>query len=461
VGEIEVAEANRIAFTQAAVERLAAPADGRQTYWDRHLPGFGLRVSPPRPGSKDGRKTWIAMGRVAGKPVMVTLGTLGQVPKVDAARDLAREALRKMAGGTRPLEERKAEHAAREATIKAEAVKIREDEEGRFDRVAERFLRERAREEGWSPRYAYEVERIFRVDLLPAWGERSAKAITTQDILSLLHEKAGTRRRGRKGKSEGAAVQANRVLTRLATFFAWAAAPSRRLVESNPTVGIPKLVKERSRDRVLSEDEVIWFWRAAEREAWPFGRIAQLLLLTAQREGEVAGMRWSELDLDKRVWTLPRERTKSDRAHVVHLSEPAMEILGTLPRIKGDLVFPTSSGRTISSFSRAKDRIDELMAAQKREAAGDPKLEHWVLHDLRRTAVTIMADKLKVSENVADRVLNHVSSRNIGSVARVYQRGEFLEERQAALEALGRYIASLVKPNGTGGNVVDLVKARA
>src|ERR1700687_1292292 len=122
---------NRNTFTQLAVERLAPPGSGRVTYWDKHLPGFGLRVAAPRPGSREGRKTWIAMGRVDGKPVMATIGTLAQIPKVDKARDLARTALVKMRGGTKPLDERKAEEQRRGAEVAAAEAATREATQGR------------------------------------------------------------------------------------------------------------------------------------------------------------------------------------------------------------------------------------------------------------------------------------------------------------------------------------------
>ncbi len=84
---------NRIAFTQLAIDKLRAPPAGRVVYWDKMLPGFGLRVSAPRPGSREGRKTWIAMYRADGKPVMETIGTLAQIPKVAEAREAARASI--------------------------------------------------------------------------------------------------------------------------------------------------------------------------------------------------------------------------------------------------------------------------------------------------------------------------------------------------------------------------------
>src|SRR5271163_4938659 len=97
---------NRTTFTQLAIERIKPPPTGRVTYWDKTLPGFGLRISAPRPGSREGRKTWIAMGRVDGRPVMETIGTV---------REAAREAIRKMKAGAKPLDERRADRKRREA----------------------------------------------------------------------------------------------------------------------------------------------------------------------------------------------------------------------------------------------------------------------------------------------------------------------------------------------------------
>ena len=194
--------------------------------------------------------------------------------------------------------------------------------------------------------------------------------------------------------------------------------------------------------------------RGAERVGWPFGAIFKLLLLTAQRESEVAGMRWGELNLPERAWIIPRERTKSDRAHVVYLSEIAAEIIEALPRV-GDLVFPTRTGKALSSFSRAKDRLDALMLAQLREATGNPDaaLAPWIIHDLRRTATTIMA-RLGIAPHVADKVLNH-SGGTIRGVAATYNRFQYLDERKAALEALARFVTGLVRPAAVT-NVVPL-----
>jgi integrase len=443
---------NRIAFTQLAVERLQPPAAGRVTYWDKLLPGFGLRIAPPRAGSRTPRKTWIAMGRVDGKPVMDTIGTLLQVPKVDEARRLARERILQMKGGAKPLDEREAQKKRRAAEAAATDAAAREAVEGQFAAVAERFLAEHV-ERNCSPKYGAEVRRILERDVLPRWGERAVREITKHDVNELLDAKASRRDRPRKGAEGGAAIQANRTLMRLRKLFAWAAAQN--LIAGDPSAGVLPRAKERARDRVLDDDEIARFWLAAERAGWPFGPIFKLMLLTAQRESEVAGLRWSETDLEKRLWTIPRERTKSDRAHLVHLSELAAGVLGALPRV-GEFVFPTRTDRPIASFGKAKERVDALMIAQLRDATGDPEAElpGWVLHDLRRTATTIMAERLKVPPHIADKILNH-SAGAIRGVAAIYNKAAYLDERKAALEALGRFVEGLVSPGGAN-NVVAL-----
>jgi integrase len=166
----------------------------------------------------------------------------------------------------------------------------------------------------------------------------------------------------------------------------------------------------------------------------------------------VAGLERSELDLDKRIWTMPRNKAKNNRAHIVHLSTAAVDLLYSMPPIGGSLIFTSTGSTPVSGFSRAKRRLDATMLALKREELGekcDP-IPGWILHDLRRTAATGMA-RLNVPPHVVDKVLNHTSG-TIRGVAAVYNRFEYLEERRAALEAWGRHVRKLVAP--TAPNVV-------
>jgi integrase len=239
--------------------------------------------------------------------------------------------------------------------------------------------------------------------------------------------------------------------------------------------GLKAPTAETARDRALTDDEVRLFWAACDKLGWPFGPMFKLLLLTAQRRDEVGGMEWSEIaPLAKRVWTIPREKAKNDRAHEVHLSDLAVEIIDELPKISrpradgngtqpSPYLFTTNGERPVSGFSKAKGRLDKHMVQALRagfgEAGKDPakaEIEGWILHDLRRTAATGMA-RLNIAPHVVDRILNHVSG-TIRGVAAVYNRHTYLDERGAALTAWGRYVENLVRP--APANVLPLVAVR-
>ncbi|WJI81248.1 MULTISPECIES: tyrosine-type recombinase/integrase [unclassified Mesorhizobium] len=177
--------------------------------------------------------------------------------------------------------------------------------------------------------------------------------------------------------SDGTSVRANRALAALKKLFAWCV--DRGTIEYNPLAGLKVPTKEIARDRVLEDTELIACWKAAMAEAFPFDAFAKLLILTGQRRGEVAGMRWSELSLEKANWTTPAKRTKNATMHTVPLF--AVEVLQALPRfLNSDFVFTTTGTSEISGFGRLKDRLDKVVGATD-----------WRLHDIRRTVATNMA----------------------------------------------------------------------
>ena len=402
-------------LTQLIVERFNPPTSGRVVHWDALVPGFGLRIS-----DKNSR-SWIAMYRIKSKTVMQTLGSLALIPKVDDARQRAREAIIAARAGVNPVEEKRVEQAAAEA------------ERVTFATVADRWMGEYV-ERNCSESLIRERRRILGRDILPKWSEQLAREITKSDVNDLLDLKANRRDRARKGRTDGAGVQSNRTFSLLTALFNWAA--SQDLVETNPTAGVRRRVKEVPRDRLLDDDELVRFWGACDAMGLPFGPLFQLLLLTAQRRDEVGGMRRSELDLEKRIWTIPGERTKNDKVHTVHLSDLAIEIIERLPQIgDADLLFTTNETTPVSGFSKAKDRLDTLM--------GDPP--EWILHDLRRTATSGMA-RLGIAPHVVDKILNHTAG-TIRGVAAIYNRYQFEPERKAALEAWARFVESLVRPS--------------
>jgi integrase len=433
-----------INLTQRGVDALSPPRTGRVEYFDRTLPGFGLRVSDA------GRKTWFVMYRVRGKKVRETIGTLATIPEVAAARQRARASIEMAQRGIHPVEAR--EEVAAVAATQAMT----------FGTVADRYLAEYV-ERNTRPATIKETRRILDRDVKPRWGSRPARQIVRSDVNELLDDIA----------DRGALIQSNRTLARLRTLFSWAL--DRELIETDPTARVRKRVKETPRDRALNPDEIRYFWVGCEKLGWPFAPLFKLLLLTAQRRDEVGAMRWRELDLERSVWTIPRERAKNGRAHEVHLSDLSIKVIEALPLIaapgtgdrvarEAEFVFTTNGRNPASGFSKAKDRVDEHMLSQLRielaqagKEASQAVVGEWILHDLRRTAATGMA-ALNVAPHVVDRILNHVSG-TIRGVAAVYNRHAYIDERKAALEAWSRYLESLVRPQAS--NVVPLAAAGA
>ena len=156
---------------------------------------------------------------------------------------------------------------------------------------------------------------------------------------------------------------------------------------------------ESSRDRVLTDDELRMVWNAADQLGPPFGLVVKLLILTGQRRGEVVNMEWSEISLDRRLWCLPRERVKNDRAHDVPLTPQAIDVLRQVPRISGRFIFSINGEIPINGFGKNKDRLDALLPSD---------IAAWTIHDIRRTVASGMA-KLGISLPVIEKILNHAA----------------------------------------------------
>jgi len=148
-------------------------------------------------------------------------------------------------------------------------------------------------------------------------------------------------------------------------------------------------------------------------------------------------MEWEEVDLKVGIWSIPKTKAKNGIGHEVQLSREAIVILNALPRIAGKFVFSTNIRSPVSGFSRGKHRLDAIISSRAGRS-----LDPWILHDLRRTAMTGMA-ALKVPPYVVDRILNHTSG-TIRGVAAVYTRHQYGEERRDALEAWGRSVEAIV-----------------
>jgi integrase len=396
--------AARVRLIDRSVAALE-PVDGKRvTVFDAVVAGLALRCT------ERGAKSFLVITNFHGKQRWVTLGRY-PVLGLKEARDRAREVLAKVGRGEDPG-----------AKPKTPA------EPDSFATIAARFVTEYAQPRNRSWR---ESERIFRV-YCARWSERDITLISRRDVRELLERVA----------REHGPIMANRVLAAVRKLFAWAA--ERDIVSASPAAGVRPVAKENSRDRVLNDGELRLFWRATGEMRMPWGQFFRVLALTGQRRSEVARMRWADIDLDRAVWTLPRELTKTDRAHEVPLSAPVLDILGAMPRFSGPFVFTTGNGnKPISDFTGAKEALDRAMPA------GTPP---WTNHDLRRTFATVSA-RLGIPPHIVEKALNH-SSGSIRGVAAVYNRHGYEAEKRRALEAWARHLVGLAD----GGKVVPLIR---
>jgi integrase len=404
-------------ITDLFVERVKPPASGRIEYFDASFPGLALRVTA------NGAKSWSAFYRFKGRLRRFTIGSYPAIKPATARRE-AQAALERVRAGADPGEEKRARR------------EMRTPETDTFGAVAADYLERHVRANN-RPSTFREAERDLRHDALQKWRTRPIASLTRRDVLDLVEKIA----------ERGAPVQANRTLSRLGALFRWAVERDR--LAASPAERLKPLAVEQARDRVLSDAELRWMWHACDEIGWPFGPVARLLLLTGQRRNEVAGMTWTEVDLDGGLWTIPRHKAKNGREHQVQLSAAATSVLRSLPRFAdfADMIFTTTLKTPVSGFADAKRRLDAAMLVAKRAELGTHKgdaIPNWTLHDLRRTATTGMA-RLKIPPHVVDRILNHTGG-TISGVAAVYNRFEYLEERRAALEAWGRFVDGLITP---------------
>jgi integrase len=404
-------------LTDQFCERVKPPAKGRVEYFDAAFPALAFRVS------QTGHKSFSLLYRVDGNPKLRRL-TLGGFPQLKPARSrqLAIGALDQVRAGIDP------------GALKKQTRQQAPPEIGSLDALVRDYLRQHVGKNCSAGTYRT-AKRMLEVDVLKPWRGRSLTSITKRDAIALIDRIA-----------EDRPVHANRALARLRAMFNWALAKDR--IVASPISGIKAPTKEKSRDRWLNDQEIVWFWHACEQIGYPFGPLFQTLLLAAQRLAETASMEWAEIDLDAKLWTIPRGKAKSDRTHEVQLSDVAIEILRSLPRL-GPYVFTGNrTGRSVTGFTYGKDKLDAAMT----EVSDGAAIEAFILHDLRRTAVSHMA-RLGIAPHVVDRILNH-SSGTIRGVAAVYNRFEYRDERRTALMAWASYVTALITP--VASNVVPL-----
>jgi len=423
-------------FTDRSIESLKSK-DSRYLVWKDSGEGLGLRVSPK------GRRSFIYMYRYGGRARMMTLGDYPQVSLADANLK-HREAIKLLKKGIDPgakvVAERKAE---REAETIQELV----------DEYMERWAKPRKRT--WK-----KDDLILKKDVLPEWRRYKAKDVTRRDVVALLD----------KILKREAPIQANRTLAVIRKMFNFAL--GRDIVQFNPCIGVRSPSPENQRDRVLTEAEIKTFWEKLDQtDMHKNTRNAyRLMLLTAQRIGEVVSSRWQDMDLKSGWWIIPAERSKNKLQHRVPLSPEALAIIEDIKQysvkddpkkkpakkaqenkaIKNDYLFPSPrEGQHID--------VTAMAHALKRNMEKVGVKEKFTPHDLRRTAASHMTGA-GISRLVVSKILNHVESH----ITAVYDRHSYDAEKRHALDIWAKRLAEILA--GTepqeNSNVVPIKQAK-
>lgn len=416
-------------LTAPAVEKLK-PASARREIADARMPGLYLIIQP------SGAKSWAVRYRHGRRSRKYTIGSY---PAYDLlkARKIARDVLQAAGEGLDPAKQKIKARAAAKAGQRHLFADVAKTFILKHAKPRNRSWRETARVLGLKPiagkpgefellrraKAGEKGNRRSRDGLATKWAKREVGDIGKRDILEELDAIAG--------------VGANRVLAALRKFFNWCI--ERDIIATSPCAGLKAPAPEQSRDRVLTDTEIRLLWIVTEKVGYPFGPFTRLLLLTAQRREEVAGMRAAEIDAVAGIWTIPKERAKNNETHDVPLSDAALEVIRKLPKIAGrpGLLFTHTGITPISGFSKARRALMKAMS----EAADGAEVEHFTFHDLRRTAASGMG-KLGVAPHIIEAVLNHRTG-VIRGVARVYNRHAYDKEKRAALDAWALHISQL------------------
>ena len=385
-------------LTDRAILHLKpAPAGKRRIVWDAIVPGLGLRVT------ENGVKTFVLVTRYPGSanPVPRSLGVYSAIT-LEAARAKARDWLSLIGGGIDPEQ-----HAVRK-------------QEQTFQAISEQYFLRKAKDHRSRAKSEATLARL----VYPSFGPRPIEAINRSDIVRLLD----------RIEDERGPVMASRtlgIINRVMNFHATRSDDFRSPIVRGMARGA-----EQTRSRVLSDDELRAIWKATSD--YPvYGALLRFILLTATRRSEAGQMRWAELNGD-RTWIIPAARYKTNFDHLIPLSALALSVL---PERNGDFVFSLNGRNAIGGYGRCKRAIDD--------ASG---VNGWVIHDLRRTARSLLS-RAGVPSDHAERCLGHV----IPGVRGIYDRYEYLEEKARAFEALAGQVQRIINPKD---NVVPIGSKR-
>ena len=423
----------RAKLNEETIKRLPVPARGnRITYFagatiqgSKTPRGFGVRVTAA------GARAFILNYRLRGREYRFTIGAWPDWSALKAVRE-ARNLRQRVDRGESPLDDRTPPPA-----IKAVSTVL--------DEFITRYVRNRQ-----NPlRSADLIESAFNRLVKPRIGRVGVYELRRSHIAEMtdwIEDKAGP-------------VMADKCRAYTRKALSWYAERDDQFNFTAVFVRVEPRANpnERARTRVLSDDEVRLIWPVLEKSG-TFGAMVRMLLLTAQRRDEVAHMSRNEIGNDG-IWTIPAERYKTKRPNHVPLSKAALAIIEAQPKLGDcDLIFPSRAKTPYSGFAKSKAALDKaVLAAMKQQAETrreDRPLPNWTLHDLRRTAKTLMV-RAGVRPDISERVLGHV----IAGVEGTYDRHSYADEKRDALEKLAAMIDRILDP--LASNVARLNNARA
>lgn len=424
--------------------------------------GLYLRI-----GERGGK--WIVQLRVrGGQKTRVTLKAWPAMG-IAAAREAAREAKKQAALGINPNEARQEAERAAEQERRSRRTLADVLDQYETDKLAN--LRR-----GAAVRRALDGKKGLLVGIL----KQEPRTVTRDHVADAVRKLA----KGSPTSGKGSPISANRSLAYCRAFFNWMA--SEGIIETSPVTTLKKPAPERSRNRHHTLDELVEIWAAAATLGYPFGPMYQLLTVLPMRRDEIAALPVAELDLGpdddptQGVWTLPANRTKNGQALRVPLSPLARSIIvAALADEKrkpegtdesgltkpNPYVFSTNGYSAVSGFAKGKRRLDAAIAKARAKAAAEAgeeaqTMEHWTVHDLRTSFVTLASRALKVPANVADRCLNHVATATSSKIARIYNQHDLFDERRDALNGWA-VLLERATSDAPSDNVVPLRSADA
>jgi integrase len=420
----------RSRLTELGIEKLA-PKKTLIEYWDKTLPGFGVRVMP------SGFKSFFVMFRLGTVQRRLSLGR-ADPEKLAATRKQAKEILDGAKKGRDP------------------SVAIEEKRANTFAKLAEDYIREHVRP---TRKDAREVEAVIRKELIPIWGNRAIADISRREAAALIKTiklRGGERKPGQKKRKSGGPSGARHAFAAGSHMFNWAIGQEAYGIEASPFDRLKKKIligEPVTRDRVLSDSELKAVWQASQAMPFPYGDIIRMLALSGQRLRDISEMSWSEVDFAKKLIVIPPTRMKMDAAHVVPMSPPMVELMQAMPHgDRGDFVFSVKSARgarAASGWSAAKEQLDAKVA----EIVG-AAIPNWVFHDLRRTFRTALSE-LRVVDRVSELCIAHKTQ----GMHKVYDQYKFLDERREAMDLWAAKLAAIISP--PPANVVTLTARKA